>query len=554
MAVTRISKQRTNRKNGRGMTLVELIVVLVILAILSSAGIGAAVGYVKKSAIETNQKNAETIYQAAQTALQQMQKAGGVFSNENGKVDDINDWVNNLISKGEAYAFDATNLSEDNYKERNLTKYMFENKSYYASLYKDEHEFKNFDPDDELANESVHMRYVLVYTSKNAENDQGKILKQLLQPYFSDATVFQGTMALEFDVEKSADAYGEIHLTAKCLSVFYDSRTKNGWQSNVWGTISDKTVPNRDAAYRSGTSLIGYYDGYAGTAVDTVYLPKVQEGIVVKKFTAEYEPVTPTVIPTGDPDPATTTTPTPEPTPVTHTRLTWAATLDKANLVGSGKDVYYKIDLMNGDTVAKILILNEDFLRQEDPVDGNKHSIDYFTALANVDIDDYDEENKPTWNGYDVTVKKYTAVYSNDVKSTVTKKSIVVIANVYVANPGDTSYGKLNNDGITGKFKKMPLRISYVSGELDYKSDSEHPSKAAYIEYSLDLTGDDNTELYTVPVDTFAKAVITVYPNYFDKSSNMTGVNDGTGIIPFKKGKSTEIDQEAAHATTQSEP
>jgi len=78
MTVKINSKRCLNRRNGRGMTLVELIVVLAILAILAAGGIGAASGYMKRSIIETNQSNAETIYQTAQTALQQMQKAGGI--------------------------------------------------------------------------------------------------------------------------------------------------------------------------------------------------------------------------------------------------------------------------------------------------------------------------------------------------------------------------------------------------------------------------------------------------------------------------------------------
>lgn len=544
MAGTRIVKQRTNRRNGRGMTLVELIVVLVILAILSSAGIGAAVGYIKRSTFETNQSNAETIYQTAQTALQQMQKAGGIYSTKAGAVVSVDQWVADLISDDNAaYPFVNSNLSKD----------MQDNASYYTSRYTNANgEFSDFDASSADANESVHMRYVLKYTKNGADSDQSKILKELLQPYFSDATVFQGTMALEFDVEKTADAYGGLHLTAKCLSVFYDSRAKGGWASNASGTESDTTVPKRDSSYRAKTSLIGYYDGYKGTAVDTVYLPKVQEGIVVKKFTTEYEPVMPPVTPTEDPapDPGTTTTPTLEPTPVTHTRLTWAATLDKENLVGSAKDVYYKINLMNGSNVAQVLYLNEDFLLKDDPVNGNKNAYDYFAEFASGGTV---IGGKTTVHGYEVTEDTYTAVYSDTVTSTVTKKSINVIANVYVTALDNDNYRDKNSEEIIVKLKKMPLRISYVSGELDYKSDTDHPVKAAYLEYSLDLNGDyDSQEYFKAFSDTLTKAVITVYPNYFTETY-MKGVNDSTGIIPFKKGKSADIDQTAAHATTQTE-
>ena len=59
-------------KNARGITLVELIVVLVIMSILAAAGIGSAVGFVKRSRLTQNEDNANTIYQAVQTALLQM--------------------------------------------------------------------------------------------------------------------------------------------------------------------------------------------------------------------------------------------------------------------------------------------------------------------------------------------------------------------------------------------------------------------------------------------------------------------------------------------------
>ncbi len=550
MAGTRIVKHRTNHRNGRGMTLVELIVVLVILAILSSAGIGAAVGYVKRSTFETTQRNAETIYQTAQTALQQMQKAGGIYSTKAGAVVSVDQWVTDLISDDKAaYPFVNSNLSKD----------MQDNASYYTSRYTDANrEFSDFDASSADANESVHMRYVLKYTKNGADSDQSKILKELLQPYFSDATVFQGTMALEFDVEKTADAYGGLHLTAKCLSVFYDSRAKGGWASNASGTESDTTVPKRDSSYRAKTSLIGYYDGYKGTAVDTVYLPKVQEGIVVKKFTTEYEPVMPPVTPTEDPAPdpgTTTTTPAPEPTPVTHTRLTWAATLDKENLVGSAKDVYYKIDLMNGSNVAQVLYLNEDFLRKEDSVNGNKNAYDYFAEFANGGTV---VDGKTTVHGHEVTTDTYTAVYtdtetSTTVTSTVTKTSINVIANVYVTSLDNDNYRDKNSEEIIVKLKRMPLRITYVSGEKEKDSDGNYKDKDAYLEYSLDITGAlDDPDLTTVLTDEMTKAVITVYPNYFTETY-MKGVNDATGIIPFKKGKSADIDQTAAHATTQTE-
>ena len=90
---------RFNIKNVRGITLVEMIVVLVILGIIASTGIYSAVGYMRRATYDQNQKNAETIYQAAQTALQQMTKAGGIYSNDQSKVVPVDDWIKNKLIK-----------------------------------------------------------------------------------------------------------------------------------------------------------------------------------------------------------------------------------------------------------------------------------------------------------------------------------------------------------------------------------------------------------------------------------------------------------------------
>ena len=546
MTGTTNSKKRSIYRNVRGITLVELIVVLIILAIMSTALVGSASIFLKRSTIQKNDSNAETIYQAAQTALQQMQKAGEEYKLESGKTKYKNEWIESLINGTEkAYAFVDSNLSPE----------MEENKSYYNSKYSLT-DFTDFDASTADTNASVHMRYILTYSKNGANSEQSKLLKKLLQPYFGDSTVFQGTITLEFDVEKTADAYGEEHLSAKCLSVFYDSRARGGWSDLAYNlpqnqrdvkpgdsddekeakkVLSDTKVPRRFTYYRNKYSLIGYYDGYKGTAVDTVYLPKVQEGIVVKKFGTDFETmyITPSVTPTPDPsaDPAE---PTATPTPIEekHTRIIWAATLDKENLVGSAEDVYYRIALMSGTTVSTVLILNEDFLLSTDQIEGNKHKFDYLTAFKNgqTEINGHTVEPPDT----------YTAVYSDTVTSQVTKTSINVIAKVFVVSDDDDGYRGMNKDQISNKIVELPLRISYVTGELDYKSDTDHPVKDGYIEYSLDIGKDDGSSVLTEQMDS---AVIKIYPNYFSNGV-MAGTNDEQGIIAFKKGRSVDIEHE----------
>ena len=544
MTGTTNSRKFSNHKNVRGITLVELIVVISIIAIMSTAVVGSASVFLKRSTIQKNQNNAETIYQAAQAALQQMQKGGEEYKTESGKLKIKNAWVEDLMAQGTAYPFVSSNLSPE----------MEANKTYYSDRY-DSDAFSTFNASTADTNESVHMRYVLTASKNNPNSDQSKLLRGLLLTYFNNigsfsykdddgntyevdsASIFNGTVTAEFDVEKSADAYGEEHLTAKCLSVFFDSRATNGWPERAYEG-SDKTVPSRKTSYRNDKSLIGYYDGYKGTAVDTVYLPKVQEGIVVKKFEVENETITITPVVTTPPDPPADP-PTPEPTPIVeeHVRIVWAATLDKSNLVGSAKDVYYRIALMNGINVSKVLYINEDFLLGEDQINGNKHKFDYFKEFADGSVKIKD---------HDVRTETYTAVYSSSVQSEVTKKSIDVTAKVFVTNNDLEDYRALNKDQINAKVIEMPLRISYVTGELDYKSDTDHPAKAAYLEYSLDLTGGDASTVLTEQTDS---AIIKIYPNYFTNGV-MAGTNDETGIIAFKKGRSVDINQEEAAQTT----
>ena len=532
-----ISRLRSIRRNGRGITLVELIVVLVILGILASAGIGASVGYAKRAIIEQNQSNAETIYQAAQTALQQLNKSDGIQSSIAGTIVSEDTWIGYIISEHTEYSLKDSNLSPA------ITS---TNKADYDSLYSGT-AFANLDASH--PNSSAHRIYVLTYSNGGADSNQSKLVKDLLQPYFADSTVFQGTITIELDVEKSADAYGKIHYSAKCLSVFYDGRAKNGWPSRAFQS-GDNEVPSRNATHRNTKSYVGYYDGYKGAAVDTVYLPKVEAGIAVQKFIAEYEAVTPTpdpnITPPEDPDPGTTVTPSPTPTPVVHTRLTWAATIDHAtqnhqkldheNLLGIGQSVYYRIVLKESNSVKYVLILNEDFLLDKNQIDGHKHPYNYLSDF---------EDGKTSINGYDVKTDEYTAVYPENVTKKVTKKYIEVIAKVYVSNNEDDGtgssekdgYKRTRNDAIVPRL--MPLRITYVTIEPE-NPPPENNEKETFIEYSLDLTGEGEANVLT---NSMTEAILTIYPNYFSNST-MTGVNDTTGIIPFKIGMSTGIDQD----------
>lgn len=496
MAARRAILCKNNRAaSAKGFTLVEMVVVLVVLSILAAAGIATTIGYVRRSQFTQNEKNAETIYQAAQTSLLQMEKSGKLSEFVKTKV----------FGTADPFQFVAENQSSNMYLEKQF----------------DSESWNEFDQniDSVLANSSVHMRYVLTYNPSSSESPQSKLLKEIVQPYFYDATIFAGMVALELDVEKSVDSYKQIHYSAKCLSVFVSSRCKDGWDSDAYGDgNASQKVPARDPSYRRNTSLVGYYDGYSGTSVDTVFLPAVSEGLTVR--TLKYDE--------------------------TNKSISWTATLDGENLTGSDNHVYYQIELYRGSgtnttstapvnaTPYKVLIINEDFLDSTKSIYNPVQTFDYFNGLKNSTpvtgspITGSSINGSPV-NGYDVVIEEYDVVYSAIKTQKVTRKTITIDeALVYKAGSENYKTATPNNIKDTQNFYPLKLHITYVDGELDEKLQD----KKAYIEYTLELG-----ELMT---DEISSVKMTIWPNEFT-NNNMTGLNDMSGLIPFKKGKEIKI-------------
>lgn len=464
MAVRAICKSRRQKRSARGITLVELIVVLVIMSILAASGIFSAIGYVKRAELTQNEKNAETVYQAVQTHLLQMEKGGNIDS-----------WVRNSVIKS-GYAdqlpYDSSNASS--------------NKDYEMA----------FDPDgfgsdtDKTPNKAWHMRYVMTsYPGKG--DDQSKELQALVQPYFYDATIFNGTVTVELDIEKAYDARQNVHYSARCLSVFVSSRNKTGWGSG-------KLVPLRAISSR-GKTLIGYYDGYQGFSVDTVYLPKIEDGLSISKFSYDN----------------------------TAGTLSWIANLERKPVTGHSQHIYYMIELYPGKDNEQRFFINEDFLLSGHSI-SSSNKYEFKDALTGVN------------DGDEVTVagKTYAAhVVENDIvylregqeerNATVTETYIEVNARVYSnKNAGHENYASVNS---SSTWISIPMRITLVSGEYD-EDDNLKPD---YIVYSLDITEFLGTEDGT--------ATLIVCPNDFKSSTDLVSYNDKTGIVPMNKGKSTTI-------------
>ena len=74
--MSRQARQYSYIRKQKGFTLVELIVVLAILAILASVAVMSLIGYIDKARFDSNEQNAQNIYQAVQTALVRKKNSG----------------------------------------------------------------------------------------------------------------------------------------------------------------------------------------------------------------------------------------------------------------------------------------------------------------------------------------------------------------------------------------------------------------------------------------------------------------------------------------------
>ena len=245
-------KERVKRysfiKGQNGFTLVELMVVLAILAILSSVAVFSIIGYIDQARFDKNEQNAQSMYQAVQGALERKKNSG-----------EVEDWiVNELMAKGTQDPFD-TNIDTDEAGK-------------VADQCYAKDTFDNFPELENTVCDSVHMRYFLTYT-KGATGGDNAVIMDLVGRDFYDTTILDATFTIEFDVEKILGGDEETHYAVNTYAVFYDEK-RTGWDAEALKVTSTE-VPWRDSAYRSKTSLVGYYNGGHPGAVDSVYTPIV---------------------------------------------------------------------------------------------------------------------------------------------------------------------------------------------------------------------------------------------------------------------------------------
>lgn len=243
MTTNRLFKKSGGRKH-RGFTLVELIVVLAIIAILAAAGIASVVGYIHKSRYEQNTQNAVTVYQTAQTAIS--------HKSSNGTLDS---WTRSLVNDSDRLDISA---------------------------------LKN-------VNDSVHDVFYYTYNPGEENNP----LFDLLNPYFYDKTIFNGTITVVFDVSVTHDGFDKNTYSASVIGAFYSSQNpsstnKNsaGWDASYIDTTKGNgsdfpwnVLPCTDPSFRRNTSSVGYYDG----TENSIYVPNKRIGPVVLPLTASFE-------------------------------------------------------------------------------------------------------------------------------------------------------------------------------------------------------------------------------------------------------------------------
>lgn len=460
-------------RNSRAFTLVELIVVIAVLAILAAAGVGTAVGYMKRSKFTKNQQNAVTVFQTTQTALAQLEKNGTIES-----------WVcDELLKYGSDSPYSALNPSSNTDLEQQFS-------------YRDD--FVNFPA---AAGATIHTRVCLTYIP-NSIDDQGSILADLIRPYFTDTTVFQSTISVEFDVVKVYDSDLEEHYSANCFSAFVSAEYKDGWDGGI--------LPKRDEEYRANTSKIGYFDASDGSLTDVVYIPVI-ENLNVSYFSVKLNPWEKKL------------------------NIGWSVSSGTSCVLGRGKHIQYSIILQDppaqeGDEPSDIveLVLIEDKLLEGQ--DGAVNLLEQF-ASANT-MGSTLQVGDTTYDVQTADVNR-TVTVGSEVKNVVyNEKYIEANATVFVSK--DTGYiGKFNSYPDEYYYKiVLPVRISYITGDIDSKGNDLAP----YITYTVTI---DRTALSSYPdmlfdpsVHTTLVSTMAVCPNEFgDTSPSYQKYNANGGVI-----------------------
>ena len=215
------------KKNKKGFTLVELMVVLAITAILAALVGGGLIAYTRLARFEKNEANARTLFQTAQISLTRMETAG--------ELDAFRQQVMEEGSTGDHFQNDVTVTDADGKTLVSRTK--TELNQNVAALYYDR--------------------------TGAAAGNHNALVKELLGDYIYDASLLNASICVEIDVQS-----GQVY------SVFYDTKSDK-LRFNQDGATN---IYDRSYDHRRNDTLVGYYS--AEDRVNVVQL--VQTKLKVK--------------------------------------------------------------------------------------------------------------------------------------------------------------------------------------------------------------------------------------------------------------------------------
>ena len=430
-------RMRKKAYGNKGFTLVELIVVLIVMCILASVAVLSIVGYIDRSRYNKNEQNAQSIYQAAQQAINRYAYTGEQES-----------WiVKELIPKATANPYVDVNPVKD--AAGNVVDNCFNKIDY-----------DNFSLQSNNVGESVHMRYVLTNTT-NGTDTQSEALKARLGEYIYDTSIYAAAFSVEFDVEQTIGSDNAIHYSVNVYSVFYDEGRET-WDPVAKYNISSLVVPYRDEAYREDTSLVGYYNGFNPASVDTVILPQDEDRIEFNELALKNDETLDLVL---------------------------SAYCGDEQITGSGKyKVHYTASIYDNDKSEKLadLVISEAALTKGMPTSGAL--VDYFNNLYISDTSSFtDGATAPRNIGgvdYNVLYTKETVYDKDGRKLDRYKATIESTALVYVHKGSDDfdynslAYGQLSAEA---DFYRFPVAISYVMN-VDTAGNQK-----GYVTYTLSL-------------------------------------------------------------------
>ena len=426
------------KQNNAGFTLVEMIVVLIVLGILASAAVYGIISYINLTRYNTNQENAESVYQSVQASLNHMSENGTLES-----------WAKNLSETiGTADEYDSNNPAASETSDN------IYNEGYFN--------FFGSDLDtNSLPGQSAHMRYTVTYhpsyTPGNTDS-QSKCIYDLIYQEFKSTDILKGLITVEFDVEKALDATGTLRYSASVYSVFYDS-TRTVWDAVAKNNIDTLKVPFRDENYRSSTSLVGYIAGRNGQmVVDSVFVPAEAE---VNDFT----------IRNGE-----------------TLDITWSVNSDGQPVTGKPDHIHYTFALYDDDKRNVLnqkpfsyLVVNENSLFEGKPYE-TLYSKGFYEVLK------FSDDTNPLYMAKDTFqdgltrsldfathtgTEHFTVVYTKEsvtdkrgIPLTVYRASVHTTGKVFVHNvTSNTDNFNYNNDWNnvkeSDKYYEFPLTISY---------------------------------------------------------------------------------------------